>query len=69
MNPLMFHKYSTANIFKIFILVKFIKMIEYVCIDQPLQFLLLANGLVQTSDLQYTLEEEAEALWESIQPI
>lgn len=69
MNPLMFHKYSTANIFKIFILVKFIKMIEYVCIDQPLQFLLLANGLVRTSDLQYTLEEEAEALWESIQPI
>lgn len=69
MNPLMFHKYSTANIFKIFILVKFIKMIECVCIGQPLQFLVLANGLVQTSDLQYTLEGEAEALWESIQPI
>lgn len=69
MNPLMFHKYSTANIFEVFILVKFIKMIKYICIDQPLHFLVSANGLVQTLHLQHTLEEEAEALWESVQPI
>lgn len=53
-------------------MVKFVKMIKYVCTDLPLHCPLLSNGLAQTLDLQYTREGEAEAelfLEESHQPI
>lgn len=47
-------------------------MIKYVCTDLPLHFPVLSKSLAQTLDLQYILEEEAEAqqlLEESHQPI
>lgn len=47
-------------------------MIKYVCTDLPLHFPVSSESLAQTLDLQYTLEEEAEAqllLVESHQPI
>lgn len=71
-NPLSVINISTANIFKIVILVKFVKMIKYVCTDLPLHFPVSSKSLAQTLDLQYILEEEAEAqqlLEESHQPI
>lgn len=54
------------------ILVKFVKMIKYICTDLPLHFLVLSKSLAQTLGPQYTFEEEAEAqlfLEESHQPI
>lgn len=70
-NPLLFHRLQHIIILKCLFL-RNLGVIKYICTDQPLHFLVSSESLVQTSDLQYTLEEEAEAqllLEESHQPI